>query len=105
MEKNMKNVTSFKFGTNTKLSNVEKLCDQTFSYSVESETKDMKSLYEDDLKDYKFAINLFCKSDAEALNRHVDHMDTSSREQLVMAFHKDLGSKFVEDVLGYEVRV
>lgn len=87
----------------TKLSNVEKLCDQTFSYSIESETNSMKQLYADDLKDFKLAITLFRRSDSEALAQHIQFMDTSPREELVMAFNKDCGPEFVEHVLGYEV--
>ena len=87
----------------TKLSNVEKLCDQTFSYSIESETNSMKECYADDLKDFKLAIALFRRSDAEGLAQHIQFMDTAPREELVIAFNKDCGSEFVEHVLGYEL--
>tara|TARA_A200000159_G_C7326467_1_gene341203 strand:- start:1568 stop:1876 length:309 start_codon:yes stop_codon:yes gene_type:complete len=101
MEKNM--TQAIAYWIETPLTNVQKLCDQTFSYSIESETNCMKELYADDLKDFKLAISLFRRADPEALSQHVYFLDTSAREQLVVAFKEDCGSQFVEEVLGYEV--
>lgn len=82
----------------TPLTNVQKLCDETFSYSIESETNYMKELYADDLKDFKLAISLFRRADPEALSQHVYFLDAAAREQLVVAFKEDCGSEFVEEV-------
>ena len=101
MEKKMTQAVAY--WIETPLTNVEKLCDQTFSYSIESETNYMKELYADDLKDFKLAISLFRRSDPVALSKHVYYLDTSTREKLVVAFKEDCGSQFVEEVLGYEV--
>ena len=87
------------------LTSVEKLCDQTFNYSIESETNHMKKLYADDLKDFQQAINLFRRADPEGLSHHVYFLDTIARDQLVLAFKEDCGSEFVKEVLGYEVEV
>lgn len=86
------------------LTSVEKLCDQTFSYSIESETNYMKKCYADDLKHFKLAINLFRRADPEGLSHHVYFLDTIARDQLVLAFKEDCGSEFVKEVLGYEVK-
>lgn len=96
----MENATT-KFWTQTPLNAINKLMDQTFSWAQDRD--DLADMYLDDLKDFKFAVKLFRNSDPEALSNHLDNMDTLSREQLVIAFNEDLGSKFVEDVLGYEV--
>ena len=96
----MENATT-KFWTQTPLNAINKLMDQTFSWAQNRD--DLADMYLDDLEDFKFAVKLFRNSDAEALSNHLVNMDTLSREQLVMAFNEDLGSKFVEDVLGYEV--
>ena len=101
MEKKMTQAVAY--WIETPLTNVEKLCDQTFSYSIESETNCMKELYADDLKDFQLAISLFRRADPEALSQHVYFLDTITREQLVVAFKEDCGSQFVEEVLGYEV--
>lgn len=96
----MENATT-KFWTQTPLNAINKLMDQTFSWAQDRD--DLADMYLDDLKDFKFAVKLFRNSDAEGLSDHLDNMDTLSREQLVIAFNEDLGSKFVKDVLGYEV--
>ena len=96
----MENATT-KFWTQTPLNAINKLMDQTFSWAQDRD--DLADMYLDDLEDFEFAVKLFRNSDAEALSNHLDNMDTLSREQLVIAFNEDLGSKFVKDVLGYEV--
>ena len=65
---------------------------------------DFAEMYREDRDDFKKAVALFRQSDAEALSQHVDYMDTSPREELVVAFAKDLGTQFIELTLGYELR-
>jgi hypothetical protein len=61
-------------------------------------------MYIDDVRDIETAIELYNKSDAKGLAKHVDHMDTEPREDLILAFANDLGKEFVAQHLGYEVR-
>lgn len=91
-----------KFWLETPLNAVKKLMDQTFSYAQEADA-DMKDLYMDDLSDFKKAVSLFRNQDNEALGNHIDYMDTSPREQLIMALAEDCGKDFVKVNLGWEV--
>ena len=92
------------FWTQTPLNAVNELMDQTFSYAQEAD-KDLVEMYMEDLNDFKKAVTLFRNSDAEALAEHISEMDTSSREQLVLAFAKDVGPSFVRATLGWDVYV
>tara|TARA_B100000674_G_scaffold236467_1_gene194259 strand:+ start:571 stop:864 length:294 start_codon:yes stop_codon:yes gene_type:complete len=87
---------------NNPLEEVKTLCDRTFSYFVEAED-DMKKLYHEDLVGFEAAMELFKRSDAEALATLVSEMDTEPREQIVLAFNKDCGPVFTLEILGYEV--
>jgi len=98
----MKNQT-VKFWTETPLNAIDQLMDRTFSWAHDND--DLADMYLEDLDDYKKAVSFFRQSDAEALSSHIDYMDTSPREQLVIAFQEDLGCDFVKNVLGYEVEV
>jgi len=60
-------------------------------------------MYIDDVWDVETAITLYEAGDVKELAKHIDQMDTSPREDLVVAFANDLGKEFVEDYLGYEV--
>ncbi len=60
-------------------------------------------MYIDDVHDIETAITLYEAGDVKKLAKHIDQMDTSPREDLVVAFANDLGKEFVEDYLGYEV--
>ncbi len=61
-------------------------------------------MYIDDVLDIEKAVSLYEAADPKGLAKHIDQMDTSPREDLVVAFANDLGKDFVADVLGYEVR-
>ena len=92
-----------KFWLHTPLNAVKKLMDQTFSYAQEAD-KDLAEMYMDDLNDFKKAVALFRNSDCEGLADFIARMDTSPREQLVVAFGRDCGNDFVSQNLGWEIR-
>ena len=92
-----------KFWLHTPLNAVKKLIDQTFSYAQEAD-EDLAEMYMDDLNDFKKAIALFRNSDCEGLADFICRMDTSPREQLVVAFGQDCGNDFVSQNLGWEIR-
>lgn len=94
--------TAQKFWLETPLNSVKKLMDQTFSYAQDADA-DMKDLYMDDLNDFKKAITLFRNSDCEGLAEFICRMDTSPREQLILAFADDCGTRFVSENLGWEL--
>ena len=93
--------TAQNFWTQTPLNAINKLVDQTFSYAQDG--GDLADMYMDDLNDFKKAITLFRNSDNEELGNHIDYMDTSPREQLIMAFAQDCGKDFVSQNLGWKV--
>jgi hypothetical protein len=90
------------FWTQTPLKAINKLMDQTFSYSVEV-GGELAEAYLDDLRDFKKAVTLFRNSDGEAIAELIDEMDTAPREELVMAFATDCGNDFVKSYFGWEV--
>lgn len=90
-----------KFWLETPLNAVNKLMDQTFSYAQDGD--DLAEMYMDDLRDFKKAVTLFRNSDGEGIAELCCNMDTSPREELVLAFAKDCGSDFVKSYLGYEL--
>ena len=63
---------------------IQKLIDQTFSWSVEAD-EDENGYYTQDLRDFKKALTLFRNSDNEALATHIDNLDTYAREELIIA--------------------
>lgn len=91
-----------KFWTETPLTNVAKLVAVYREYAKDS--GDLSDMYNEDADDFHKAISLFRQSDAETLSQHVQFMDTSPRDSLVMAFFRDCGKDFVEHVLGYSIR-
>ncbi len=91
------------FWIESNLSNVEQLINKYDQYADQGHD-DFAEMYREDRDDFKKAVALFRQSDAEALSQHVDYMDTSPREELVVAFAKDLGTQFIELTLGYELR-
>ena len=95
-----------KFWTETPLKTIEaRIADleteAQSEFAIENELADM---YQDDANDFKKAIELFRQSDNEALANHIAYMDTSPREDLVMAFAADCGKDFVSQNLGWEIR-
>lgn len=91
-----------KFWTTTPLNSVSLLMDQTVSYAEDDD--DLAEMYLEDWTDFSVAITLFRNSDCEGLANHISEMDTSPREQLIMAFANDCGKDFVSQNLGWEIR-
>jgi hypothetical protein len=91
-----------KFWIETPLTNVAKLVADYREYAQDG--GDLSDMYNEDADDFHKAISLFRQSDAETLSQHVQFMDTSPRDSLVMAFFRDCGKDFVEHVLGYSIR-
>lgn len=91
-----------KFWLETPLNAVKKLMDQTFSWAQDGD--DLADMYMEDLNDFKKAVTLFRNSDCEGLADFIARMDTSPREQLIMAFGQDCGKDFVSQNLGWEIR-
>lgn len=91
------------FWIESNLSNVEQLINNYDQYADQGHD-DFADMYREDRDDFKKAVSLFRQSDAEALSQHIDYMDTAPREEIVLAFAKDLGAQFVELTLGYEIR-
>lgn len=91
------------FDTLTKLTAVNALIDEYHAYASKETEADFAEMYNEDANDFMQALSYFRQSDTEALVKHVNYMDTCPRESVVMAFHKDLGDTFVQDVLGYVV--
>ena len=88
----------------TPLSHVPNLIDDYRKYAVEaSNDTDMVELYEDDVAGFQSALGMFRNNKLEELKKFVDYMDTAPREEIVIAFGKDLGSDWVRSVLGYDV--
>lgn len=93
-----------KFWLETPLNAINKLMDQTFSYAQEAQSEgDLAVVYMDDLRDFKKAVTLFRNSDGEGIANLIDNMDTSPREELVLAFASDCGKDWVRSYLGYEL--
>ena len=89
------------FWTQTRLTNVRVQITNLRKYALQDE--ELADMYNADAVDFEKAIELFRNSDGEGLANHIDHMDTSPREQLVIAFNQDCGSDFVRSYLGYEL--
>lgn len=96
-------MTAQEFWTNSELTAVNSLCAE-YQQLAKTADEDLSDMYDEDHGDFLQALSYFRQSDAEALANHISHMDTSPREEVVMAFHKDLGNQFVEEILGYSVR-
>lgn len=88
----------------TPLSHVPNLIDDYRKYAIEARNDgDMVDLYEDDAAGFQSALGMFRNNKLEELKKFVDYMDTAPREEIVIAFGKDLGSDWVRSVLGYDV--
>lgn len=96
-------MTTVEFWTSSKLNTVNELIAE-YQQLAKTANEDLSDMYDEDHGDFLQALSYFRQSDAEALANHISHMDTSPREEVVMAFHKDLGNQFVEEILGYTVR-
>ena len=67
--------------------------------------RDMANMYAQDRNDVIEAKSLYFADKADEFRTHIDRLDTSIREAIVIAFAEDLGSDWVLKNLGYEVRV
>lgn len=99
----MKKMNAQNFWIKTELTNVEALIVE-YNECAERCIEDLKDVYLSDSADYQAALELFRKSDAEKLAEYVSDLDTCSRDNLVVAFQKDCGDEFVEDILGFTLR-
>jgi len=80
---------------------VQKLIDQTFSYSRTN--ADLKDLYMSDMKDFIAIDALLDSKNFEAAAELIDEMDTEPREQICMAIAEEYGNDFLVNNFGYEV--
>ena len=63
----------------------------------------MANMYAQDRSDVIEAKSLYFSGKANEFRTHIDRLDTSIREGIVIAFAKDLGNDWVLKNLGYEV--
>ena len=63
----------------------------------------LANMYAQDRNDVQEAKKLYLAEDIPGLIAHIDRLDTSIREGVVMAFVNDLGNDWVEDNLGWSV--
>tara|TARA_R110000796_G_scaffold59408_10_gene137117 strand:- start:880 stop:1164 length:285 start_codon:yes stop_codon:yes gene_type:complete len=94
-------MTATSFWIESPLPNVEDIIANYAGFA--DETEDLSELYTTDHEDFKTAVRLFREADAEGLAEHVSNLDTEPREVIVIAFHADLGTDFVREILGYEI--
>ena len=67
--------------------------------------QEMANMYAQDRNDVIEAKSLYFADKANEFRTHIDRLDTSIREGIVIAFAQDLGEEWVLNNLGYEVRV
>ncbi len=67
--------------------------------------QEMANMYAQDRNDVIEAKSLYFADKANEFRTHIDRLDTSIREGIVIAFAQDLGEDWVLNNLGYEVRV
>lgn len=63
----------------------------------------MANMYAQDRNDVIEAKSLYFADKANEFRTHIDRLDTSIREAIVIAFAQDLGNEWVLKNLGYEV--
>ena len=63
----------------------------------------MANMYAQDRNDVIKAKHLYNTCQVAELSKHIDYLDTSIREGVVIAFAKDLGDEWVAKNLGYQV--
>jgi len=81
---------------------IQKLIDQTFSYSVEA-PMDLADLYLADAVDFQAVRYMIDSNDIDGAIARIDRMDTEPREQIIMAIADEYGNGYLETVIGYEV--
>ena len=82
---------------------IQKLIDQTFSYSLEAQGTDLADLYKDDLNDFQSVQWLMNSNDIDGALAKIGNMDTEPREQIILAIADEYGNGYLETVIGYEV--
>ena len=81
---------------------IQKLIDQTFSYSLEA-PMDLSDLYLADTADFQAVQYLINSDDIDGAVAKIDCMDTDPREKIILAIAEEYGNGYVETVIGYEV--
>ena len=69
----------------------------------EGRDKDMANMYAQDRNDVIKAKDLHNAGKIAELAKHINYLDTSIREGIVIAFAKDLGNDWVSENLGWSV--
>ena len=82
---------------------IQKLIDQTFSYSLEAQGTDLADLYLADTADFQAVQRLINENDIDGAVAKIKRMDTEPREQIILAIADEYGNGYVETVIGYEV--
>ena len=70
---------------------------------MQTASKDLRGLYEDDMSDFESVQRLINSDDIDGAVAKIDNMDTAPREQIVLAIADEYGNGYVETVIGYEV--
>ena len=81
---------------------IQKLIDQTFSYSLEA-SMDLADLYLGDTADFQAVQYMINSYDINGAIAKIDCMDTEPREQILLAIADEYGNGYLETVIGYEV--
>ena len=81
---------------------IQKLIDQTFSYSLEA-SMDLADLYLADTAEFQAVQRMINSNDIDGAVAKIDNMDTEPREQIILAIADEYGNGYLETVMGYEV--
>jgi hypothetical protein len=81
---------------------IQKLIDQTFSYSLEA-PMDLADMYLADTADFQAVQRLINSNDIDGAIAKIKRMDTEPREQIILAIAEEYGNGYLETVIGYEV--
>jgi len=68
-------------------------------------SEDMVDMYKQDAKDFKDILNMIKDKNYSGAKKLIQYMDTLPRENAIVAIAYDLGSAWVADNLGYEVKI
>lgn len=67
------------------------------------EFEDLREMYEADARDIEVVLKSIQEEQFKSVSVFVDRMDTSVREEVVIAIAKDFGTEFVSENFGYNV--
>ena len=81
---------------------IQKLIDQTFSYSLEA-SMDLADLYLADTADFQAVQRMINSDDIDGAIAKIERMATEPREQIIFAIADEYGNGYLENVIGYEV--